>query len=83
MKKLMVLLVLVLTFSCIFTTPVFAGQPPDEAHQGLERTIEGPGTSDPSWQSMIQGFIAPIYYGSVPVLWFGPTVAYYKILSLI
>ncbi len=84
MRKLIMVLVLVLIFSCTFTTSVFAGQPPEEAHNGLERTT-AVGTNDQSYQSLLQGLIAPVWYGSVPshVTWWGPIVAYYKIKSLI
>ena len=81
MKKLIMVLVLVTILSCIFTTPVFAGQPPDEAHTGLERTLMGEG-NDQSWQGLLQGLIAPVYYGRCPNAWFGPIVAYYQIKSL-
>jgi hypothetical protein len=80
MKKLLMLLVLVVIFSCTFTTPIFAGQPPDEAHNGLERVFEGDG-NDQSWQGLYQGLIAPVYYGRCPNAWFGPIVAYYQIKS--
>jgi hypothetical protein len=84
MKKLILSLVLVLILSCTFTTSVFAGEPPEQANKGLERTT-AVGTNDQSYQSMLQGFIAPVYYGSVPshVTWWGPIWGYYVIKSLI
>jgi len=87
MKKLMVLLlVLVLTFSCIFTASVFAGKPPEEADKGLERAIDWDSISnDQSYQSLMQGLIASYYYGSVPshVTWHDSYWGYIVIKSLL
>jgi hypothetical protein len=84
MKKLILVLVLVVILSCTFTTSVFAGQPPDEAHNGLERVFQGEG-NDQSWQGLYQGLIAPVFYGSVPnhVTWWGPIWASHVILYVL
>ena len=80
MKKLILSLALVLILLCTFTTSVFAGQPPEEAHTGLERTFMGEG-NDQSWQGLLQGLIVPVVIGKCPNAWFGPIVAYYQIKS--
>lgn len=82
MKKLILSLVLVVILLCTFTTSVFAwppsNQPADEADNGLERVFQGDG-NDQSFQGMLQGLIAPVWRGKCPNAWFGPIVAYWTI----
>jgi len=82
MKRLMMSLILAVTLSLTLSTPAFAGEPPDAAKKGLGRAITQDEGNEHTYGSMIQGFIAPWYYGHSPNGYaIGPIVAYYKILA--
>ena len=80
MNKLILSLILAVLLTVTLATPAFAGEPPDAAKKGLERAIEVGGGNDHTFGSMVQGFLAPWYYGHSPNGYaMGPVVAYYKI----
>lgn len=85
MKKLIVSLILAVVLTATFATPAFAwgpGDMPDAAKKGLERTREV-GDNAQSYQSMLQGLIAPYYYGNKPNPWGDPYWAYIVIGKLL
>ena len=63
MKKLLMALILAVILTMTFATPAFAGSPPDAAKKGLERAILPDGGNDLTFGSMLQGLIAPWFYG--------------------
>ena len=83
MKRLLLALLLAVVLSLTLATPVFAGDPPDAAKKGLERTIELYGGNDHTYGSLRQGLLAPWYYGQKPNGWGGPIVAYRLILDFL
>ena len=83
MKKLLVALILAVILTATLATPAFAGGPPDVAEKGLKRAIEQYGGNDHTYGSLMQGLLAPWYYGNKPNGWGGPIVAYYLILDFL
>ncbi|MFB0559270.1 MAG: hypothetical protein ACETVS_01890 [Dehalococcoidales bacterium] len=83
MKRLLLALILAVVLTVTFAAPAFAGDSPDAAKKGLERTIELYGGNDHTYESLRQGLLAPWYYGQNPNGWAGPIVAYYLILDFL